>query len=94
MHSLQMKTVGLSFKAGISFLGPAIIFRTSARALLQNEQRGACSSGVLIRVLIISLLSPVLFAASVKLKSAGFSAKAVSVTIQQNTSAFPTPDIF
>src|SRR5205807_3016867 len=49
MHSSQMQAVG-----------PAISFRTSAWALLQNEQRGAGSSGVLIRVLIISLLSPVL----------------------------------
>jgi hypothetical protein len=47
MHSSQMKAVG-----------PAISFRTLAWALLQNEQRRAGSSRVLIRVLIISLLSP------------------------------------
>src|SRR5439155_21940565 len=53
MHSLQMKTVGLSFKAGITFLGPAISFRTSAWALLQNEQRSIGSLGVLTRLLNI-----------------------------------------
>jgi len=46
MHSSQMKAVG-----------PAISFRTSAWALLQNQQRRAGSSRFLIRVLIISLLS-------------------------------------